>query len=243
MGVGALMVAGAVVGGLAGLATGTMSTIANYQQNSAQEDMAKFNKRMAKRNAQQENINAASATARANAAAEAEAAEYARKEQLEREKNAKLRGYNLAVQGYSGMASDQGSSLLVNIDNAVNAELGALDIRRIGENAANNIRYEGELNAFQHRLNAAQYLGEAANYKIQQNSILSQRSWQLTGDIIGTVGSMLKGAAKGASMGAGLGSLLGSMGGSGGGTVTTAALNQTNFTKQPAGTSHWFELK
>lgn len=172
--------------------------------------MARFNQQMAERNAAQENINAAAAQARANAAAEAEAAEYARKEQLEREKNAKLRGYNLAVQGYSGMASDQGSSLLVNIDNAVNAELGALDIRRIGENAANNIRYEGELNAFQHRLNATQYLGEAANYKLQRNNLRANKYGSLMKNIfIDTPAAGFEGMTSGAS----LGSSIGSMGG------------------------------
>lgn len=150
-----------------------------YQSATAAADIARYNQRLAIRNAEQENINAAAATARANAAAEAETAEYARKEQLEREKNAKLRAYNIAVQGYSGMASDQGSSLLVNIDNAINAELNALDVRRIGQNEVNNIRYEGELNAFQHRLNAAQYLGEAENYRQQRKSILSSRNSQL----------------------------------------------------------------
>ena len=230
MGVLALAIAGAVVG----ITVGTIETVNNYQQSKAQEDMARFNQRMAERNAAQENINAAAAQARANAAAEAEAAEYARKEQLEREKNAKLRGYNLAVQGYSGMASDQGSSLLVNIDNAVNAELGALDIRRIGENAVNNIRYEGELNAFQHRLNATQYLGEAANYKAQKNSIRSQRGWQLTGDIIGTVGTGIKGAAAGASLGA-------SLGGSAAGAASSgSSLLTQNLPKvKVTGTTKW----
>ena len=233
-------IVGGVVGSLVGIASGIAGGFADYYNNQAQEDMARFNQQMAERNAAQENINAAAAQARANAAAEAEAAEYARKEQLEREKNAKLRGYNLAVQGYSGMASDQGSSLLVNIDNAVNAELGALDIRRIGENAVNNIRYEGELNAFQHRLNATQYLGEAANYKLQRNNLRANKYGSLMKNIfIDTPAAGFEGMTSGAS----LGSSIGSMGGDGGGTVTTAALNQTNFTKQPAGTSHWFKLK
>ena len=233
-------IVGGVVGSLVGIVSGIAGGVAGYYNNQAQEDMARFNQQMAERNAAQENINAAAAQARANAAAEAEAAEYARKEQLEREKNAKLRGYNLAVQGYSGMASDQGSSLLVNIDNAVNAELGALDIRRIGENAVNNIRYEGELNAFQHRLNATQYLGEAANYKLQRNNLRTNKYGSLMKNIfIDTPAAGFEGMTSGAS----LGSSIGSMGGSGGGTVTTAALNQTNFTKQPAGTSHWFKLK
>ena len=218
MGVLALAIAGAVVG----ITVGTIETVNNYQQSKAQEDMARFNQRMAERNAAQENINGAAAQARANG------------EQLEREKNAKLRGYNLAVQGYSGMASDQGSSLLVNIDNAVNAELGALDIRRIGENAVNNIRYEGELNAFQHRLNATQYLGEAANYKAQKNSIRSQRGWQLTGDIIGTVGKGIKGAAAGASLGA-------SLGGSAAGAASSgSSLLTQNLPKvKVTGTTKW----
>ena len=234
-------IVGGVVGSLAAITGSIVGGVADYYNNQAQEDMSRFNQQMAERNAAQENINAAAAQARANAAAEAEAAEYARKEQLEREKNAKLRGYNLAVQGYSGMASDQGSSLLVNIDNAVNAELGALDIRRIGENAANNIRYEGELNAFQHRLNATQYLGEAANYKLQYNNARANKIGSLMKNVfVDTPNAGWNGMISGAQFGSSIG---GGMGGGGGGTVTTAALNQTNFTQQPAGTSHWFKLK
>lgn len=233
MGLTALVIAGAVVG----IAVGTVGTIGSAVQAQQQKNMAKFNQRMAERNAAQENINAAAAQARANAAAEAEAAEYARKEQLEREKNAKLRGYNLAAQGYSGMASDQGSSLLVNIDNAVNAELSALDIRRIGQNEAANIRYEGELNAFQHRLNTTQYLGEAANYEMQKKAISSQQGWQLAGDIIGTVGKGIQGAAAGASLGAGLAG--GAASSAGSFSAGSTLLNQNLPKMQVTGTTKW----
>lgn len=171
-----------------------------YQSATAAADIARYNQRLAIRNAEQENINAAAAQARANAAAEAEAAEYARKEQLKREENARKRAYNLAVQGYSGMASDQGSSLLVNVDNAINAELDALDIRRIGQNEVSNIRYQGELNAFEHRLRQTQYLAEAENYRQQRKSILSSRSSQLWGGVVSApfqiFGSALSGFAR-----------------------------------------------
>ena len=119
------------------------------------------------------------AQARAAAAADAEQQEYLRREQLEREQNAKLRSYNLAVAGESGVGSDSGSSLLVAVDNAVNGEINALDIRRVGENSANNIRYQGELNAFEHRLNASRYSAESSMLSAQSSAVESSGKYGL----------------------------------------------------------------
>ena len=168
-----------VVGAAVATATAVTSAVGGYMQAQQQADMLDYNSKLAARNAEQENLNAAVAQARAAAAADAEQQEYLRKEQLEREQNAKLRSYNLAVAGESGVGSDSGSSLLVAVDNAVNGEINALDIRRIGENSANNIRYQGELNAFEHRLNASRYSAESSMLSAQSSAVESSGKYGL----------------------------------------------------------------
>lgn len=166
-----------VVGAAVATATAVTTAVGGYMQAQQQADMLDYNSKLAARNAEQENLNAAAAQARA--AADAEQQEYLRKEQLEREQNAKLRSYNLAVAGESGVGSDSGSSLLVAVDNAVNGEINALDIRRIGENSANNIRYQGELNAFEHRLNASRYSAESSMLSAQSSAVESSGKYGL----------------------------------------------------------------
>lgn len=168
-----------VVGAAVATATAVTTAVGGYMQAQQQADMLDYNSKLAARNAEQENLNAAAAQARAAAAADAEQQEYMRKEQLEREQNAKLRSYNLAVAGESGVGSDSGSSLLVAVDNAVNGEINALDIRRIGENSANNIRYQGELNAFEHRLNASRYSAESSMLSAQSSAVESSGKYGL----------------------------------------------------------------
>lgn len=185
-----------VVGASVAAATATAVTTAvgGYMQAQQQADMFDYNAKLAARNAEQENLNAAAAQARAAAAADVEQQEYLRKEQLEREKNAKLRSYNLAVAGESGVGSDSGSSLLVAVDNAVNGEINALDIRRVGENSANNIRYQGELNAFEHRLNASRYSAESSMLSSQASAVSSSGTGSL---ISGLATAPLSGASAG----------------------------------------------
>lgn len=168
-----------VVGAAVATATAVTTAVGGYMQAQQQADMLDYNSKLAARNAEQENLNAAAAQARAAAAADAEQQEYLRKEQLEREQNAKLRSYNLAVAGESGVGSDSGSSLLVAVDNAVNGEINALDIRRIGENSANNIRYQGELNAFEHRLNASRYSAESSMLSARSSAVESSGKYGL----------------------------------------------------------------
>lgn len=190
------MIAAIIAAGIAatlGAAGSIVGGVMSYQDSQNQADIADFNAKLAQRNAEQANLNAAASEARANSAADAEQNEYMRKEQLAREESAKRRSLNLAIAGESGVSATGGSSLLVNVDNAVNEELNALDIRRVGENSANNIRYQGQLNAFEQRLQSQSYMGEAQGYKMQSQSIRSNgMNSLLYGSTIGAITESVK---------------------------------------------------
>lgn len=168
LGVGVLVATAATLGG-----------IAAAEQQQQQADIAAFNQKLALRNAEQANLNAAAAERRANAAAEAEQNEYARKEQLAREEARRQMAINASIMGASGVESTSGSSLLVTVDNAIAAELNAMEVRREGQNRADQIRYEGQLNAFENRMQAASFMGEAANYKMQKKTAKTNKAWTI----------------------------------------------------------------
>jgi hypothetical protein len=160
----------ATLGIIAGATVGIVQGVQAGIQAEQQADIAEFNQKLALRNAEQANINAAAAEKRANAAAEAEQNEYARKEQLAREEAARTLALNRALMGESGVEASAGSSLLVTLDNVINGELNALEVRREGLNRAEQIRYQGQLSAFENRLQAASYKGEAKNYSMQKKA-------------------------------------------------------------------------
>lgn len=173
-----LIVSGLAVAAVA--ATGaTLSGIAAAEARQQEADIAEFNSKLALRNAEQANINAAAAEKRANAAAEAEENEYARKEQLAREEARKQMAINASIMGASGVESTSGSSLLLTVDNAIAAELNALEVRREGQNRADQIRYEGQLNAFENRMKAASFMGESTNYQLQKKAAKTNKAWTL----------------------------------------------------------------
>jgi hypothetical protein len=168
----------AITAGVVAAAVGTVGGVMAAEQQQQQADIADFNQKLALRNAEQANLNAAAAEKRANAAAEAEANEYARKEQLAREQARKQMALNAALMGASGVESTSGSSLLVTVDNAIAAELNALEVRREGDNKEEQIRYQGQLNAFENRMKAASFMGEAANYRMQKKAHKTNAAWQ-----------------------------------------------------------------
>lgn len=195
----ALGIAAIVVGATAGIVKAVESGIQQQQQ----ADIAEFNQKLALRNAEQANLNAAAAEKRANAAAEAEQNEYARKEQLAREQARKQMALNAALMGASGVESTSGSSLLVTVDNAIAAELNALEVRREGQNRADQIRYEGALNAFENRMQAASFMGEAENYKMQKKMHKQNALYQYTaGTTMGAISGAISGGINAAGAGA-----------------------------------------
>jgi hypothetical protein len=173
----------------------TVGGIMAAEQQQQQADIAEFNQKLALRNAEQANLNAAAAEKRANAAAEAEQNEYARKEQLAREQARKQMALNAALMGASGVESTSGSSLLVTVDNAIAAELNALEVRREGQNRADQIRYEGALNAFENRMQAASFMGEASNYKMQKKAAKTNKAWTIAATPVNALASGLSAGA------------------------------------------------
>ncbi len=183
----ALIVTGVALG-IAGAVTGGISGAVQAKQ---QAEIAEFNEKLALRNAEQANANAAAAENNAARAAEAQMAETRRAEQIAREKARQKKALNSAWGGMSGTEFTSGSSLLVAIDDAVTDELNALEIRRQGKDQADQIIYSGKLNAFDQRLQAKSFQGEATNYKMQSKAYKDAAPYQTTGTILSGVGSSL----------------------------------------------------
>ena len=187
--------------GTAVAAGGMTTAISSGVQAQQQADIEEFNAKLAQRNAEQANANAAAQEENANRSAEAQMAETRRAEQIERENARRRRSINAAIAGSSGLEQQSGSSLLVAMDNAVTDELNALEVRRQGQVKADQIIYQGQLNAFDQRLAARGYQGEALNHRLQSNAYSRSVTPTILGGSLNALGS---GVASGVSTTAGL---------------------------------------
>jgi hypothetical protein len=151
-----ILITMAVVGGTMGI----LDTIQEAEQ-------AEFNEEMARRNAAQQQANAQQQRNLAKIQVEAQNAETNAEVDAVRRKNQAILAQNRAEAGMLGIDTT-GSSLLLAVDNAENAELEALEVKRTGRNKANQLQYEGDVQAYNYELAAQNYLMEADYLKRQK---------------------------------------------------------------------------
>ena len=87
-----------------------------------------------------------------------------------------------------------GSSMMLAIDNAENAELEALETQRAGRNKAIALQYEGDIQTYNFLQAARQSQKEAENYRIQKRFIR-------TSTVFNALGAGAQGAVSGAKAG------------------------------------------
>lgn len=180
-----LIAVGAAVG-IAGAVTGGV----------AAGEQAEFNEEMARRNAAQQRANAEQQRNLAKIQVDAQNAETNAEVDAVRRKNQAIMAQNRAEAGMLGIDTT-GSSLLLAVDNAENAELEALEIQRTGRNKARQIQYESDVQAYNYEVAAQNSLMEANYYKASQKNIALNT-------VFDSIGSGIEGAAAGAKLGEGI---------------------------------------
>lgn len=174
------------VGAAAGAGTAIASGVATEEQN-------EFNARMAARNAAQQEANAAQQRKITQIQIEAQNAETNSQVADIRRRNMAILAKNRLETGSLGVVDTTGSSLLLAIDNAENAELEALETLRTGRNKANLLQYEGDVTAYN-------YLQAANTSKLESNQYKAQAAMQpLSTGFNATAGAM-QGASAGVSL-------------------------------------------
>lgn len=179
----------AIVGmglGIAGAVTGGV----------AAGEQAEFNEEMARRNAAQQRANAEQQRNLAKIQVDAQNAETNAEVDAVRRKNQAILAQNRAEAGMLGIDTT-GSSLLLAVDNAENAELEALEVQRTGRNKARQIQYESDVQAYNYEVAAQNSLMEANYHKASQKNITLNT-------VFDSIGSGIEGAAAGAQLGQGM---------------------------------------
>lgn len=180
-----LMAVAATVG-IAGAITGGV----------AAGEQAEFNEDMARRNAAQQQANAQQQRNLAKIQVEAQNAETNAEVDAVRRKNQAILAQNRAEAGMLGIDTT-GSSLLLAVDNAENAEFEALEVQRTGRNKARQIQYESDVQAYNYELAAQNSLMEANYHKSSQKYIAANT-------VFDAIGSGIQGAAAGADLSKGI---------------------------------------
>ena len=162
----------------------------------AEKEQSKFNEALARRNAEQQLANAEQQRNLTKLQVEAQNAETNAEVDAVRRKNQALMAKNRAEAGMLGIDTT-GSSLLLAVDNAENAELEALEVQRTGRNKANQLQYEGDVQAFNFE-QAAQHSIYEANY------IKKQRKYGNTKSVFNIGTAVVQGGIEGAKIGAGI---------------------------------------
>lgn len=152
-----------------------------------QQNQAEFNEQMARRNAEQQRLNAEQQRNITRIQVEAQNAETNAEVDAVRRKNQAILAQNRAEAGMLGIDTT-GSSLLLAVDNAENAELEALEVKRTGRNKANQMQYEGDVQAYNYELAAQNSLMEA-------DFIKEQAKHNVFSGIINTTGNTISAAA------------------------------------------------
>lgn len=184
-----IAIAAAVIGmglGIAGAVTGGV----------AASEQAEFNEEMARRNAAQQQANAQQQRNLAKIQVEAQNAETNAEVDEVRRKNQAILAQNRAEAGMLGIDTT-GSSLLLAVDNAENAELEALEIQRTGRNKARQIQYESDVQAYNYELAAQNSLMEANFHKSSQKYIAANT-------VFDSISSGIEGGVAGAQLGMGI---------------------------------------
>lgn len=203
----ALSVSLAVVGATTAIVSGVQS----YQSNKAQQ-------RNAKAMAEQERANALRARQAANEEARGIEMQQAAEERKQRKQNAALLARNRARIGASGIAYS-GSTLLNEIDNAMNMELDIQNQRIDALNQMQNRRYQGHLLSVQSENKARSYEFTADQYK-------NTNKWLWMNTTLNAISSAASGAASGYTLGEKLSG--GSSGGGGNFYNTNTGYSVTN---------------
>jgi hypothetical protein len=180
-----LMAVAATVG-IAGAITGGV----------AAGEQAEFNEDMARRNAAQQKANAQQQRNLAKIQVEAQNAETNAEVDAVRRKNQAILAQNRAEAGMLGIDTT-GSSLLLAVDNAENAEFEALEVQRTGRNKARQIQYESDVQAYNYEVAAQNSLMEANFHKSSQKYIALNT-------VFDAIGSGIQGAAAGANLSKGI---------------------------------------
>jgi hypothetical protein len=152
-----------------------------------QQEQADFNEAMARRNAAQQQANAQQQRNLAKIQVEAQNAETNAEVDAVRRKNQAILAQNRAEAGMLGIDTT-GSSLLLAVDNAENAELEALEVQRTGRNKARQLQYEGDVQAYNYELAAQNSLMEA-------DFIKEQAKHNVFSGILNTTGNTISAAA------------------------------------------------
>ena len=176
----------AALGATAGIGSAVVSGVAAQEQN-------EFNARMAARNAEQQQINAEQQRKLTQIQVEAQNAETNAQVADIRRKNMAILAQNRVQAGALGVVNTTGSSLLLAIDNAENAELEALETLRTGRNKANLLQYEGDVTAYN-------YLQAANTSKLESNQYKAQAAMQPLSTTLNAVSGGLQGASAGISL-------------------------------------------
>lgn len=164
-----------------------------------QQQQAEFNEEMARRNAAQQQANAQQQRNLAKIQVEAQNAETNAEVDEVRRKNQAILAQNRAEAGMLGIDTT-GSSLLLAVDNAENAELEALEIQRTGRNKARQMQYEGDVQAYNYELAAQHSLMEADFIKEQAKNNIFSGMMNTTGNTVSAAASAYMTGTKGVEM-------------------------------------------
>lgn len=179
-----------IILGLIGMGIGIAGSIVGGV---AAGEQAEFNEEMARRNAAQQRANAEQQRNLAKIQVDAQNAETNAEVDAVRRKNQEILAQNRAEAGMLGIDTT-GSSLLLAVDNAENAELEALEIQRTGRNKARQIQYESDVQAYNYEVAAQNSLMEANFHKSSQKYIAANT-------VFDSIGSGIEGGVAGAEMG------------------------------------------
>ena len=158
-----------------------------------QQNQAEFNEQMARRNAEQQRLNAEQQRNITRIQVEAQNAETNAEVDAVRRRNQAILAQNRAVAGMLGIDTT-GSSLLLAVDNAENAELEALEVKRTGRNKANQMQYEGDVQAYNYEL-------AAQNSLLEADFVNKQKKLTVFSDIINITANTMSAAAMATSAG------------------------------------------
>lgn len=171
---------------IGGVTTAIVNGVQSYQSNKAQQKNAEAM-------AQQERANALRARQAANEEARGIEMQQAAEERTQRRKNAALLARNRARIGASGIAYS-GSTLLTEIDNAMNMELDIQNQRIDALNQMQNRRYQGHLLSVQSE-------NKARSYEFTANQYKNTNQWLWLNTSLNAISSAASGAASGYTLG------------------------------------------
>lgn len=186
----------AVIGGIVG---GTAGMLTSYISGAAESAQAEYQAKLASRNARQEQLYAE--LARNQAAAAAQATDNATDFEAAnlRRQHAFALSENRSLLGASGL-QNSGSNLLFNIDNAITAAVDEQNTIINGRYRADLQRYEGEVNAYKHESQAANYTAQSEYFSDLASAASTKTIWQSG---LGMISGAISGAGAGISLAAG----------------------------------------